>query len=156
MSSKSSSVAASSLKPTTWVLPYKTQNLTELYSLGRVLGQGQFGLHTHHRSSIVNQINQACRKFSFFQVTNHGIPLVALDRTISAIKAFHERPTEVKTRVYRRDTVTGVNYASNFDLYSSKAASWRDTLVVRLGPMPANPLEVPEICPDAVAEWDQE
>ncbi|XP_009357911.1 calcium-dependent protein kinase SK5-like [Pyrus x bretschneideri] len=43
MSSKSSSVATSSLKPTTWVLPYKTQNLTDLYSLGRVLGQGQFG-----------------------------------------------------------------------------------------------------------------
>ncbi|KAM1274653.1 hypothetical protein COP2_025189 [Malus domestica] len=43
MSSKSSSVATSSLKPTTWVLPYKTQNLTDLYSLGRVLGKGQFG-----------------------------------------------------------------------------------------------------------------
>ncbi|KAM1773202.1 hypothetical protein COP2_010217 [Malus domestica] len=113
-------------------------------------------LHTHHRSSIVDQINQACRKFGFFQVTNHGIPLAALDRTISAIKAFHEQPAEVKTRVYRRDMVTGVNYAYNFDLYSSKAASWRDTLAVRLGPTPANPLGVPEICRDAVAEWDQE
>ncbi|KAI4336435.1 hypothetical protein L6164_014964 [Bauhinia variegata] len=39
---KKSSSASLPLKPT-WVLPYRTQNVTELYTLGRKLGQGQFG-----------------------------------------------------------------------------------------------------------------
>lgn len=38
---KKSSSSASS-KPT-WVLPYRTRAVTELYNLGRKLGQGQFG-----------------------------------------------------------------------------------------------------------------
>ncbi|KAL6285328.1 hypothetical protein ACE6H2_009718 [Prunus campanulata] len=42
MNNKPSSATPTSSKPT-WVLPYKTQNLTDLYTLGRVLGQGQFG-----------------------------------------------------------------------------------------------------------------
>ncbi|XP_050130733.1 1-aminocyclopropane-1-carboxylate oxidase homolog 4-like isoform X1 [Malus sylvestris] len=113
-------------------------------------------LHTDRRSSVVDQISRACRTFGFFQITNHGIPSVTLDRTIAAVRAFHEQPTEVKARFYRREMGTGVSYISNVDLYSSKAASWRDTLQVRLGPIPAVPEEVPEICREDVVEWDRE
>ncbi|CAJ2676742.1 calcium-dependent protein kinase SK5 [Trifolium pratense] len=31
------------LKPVTWVLPYRTEKVTEIYRMGRKLGQGQFG-----------------------------------------------------------------------------------------------------------------
>lgn len=113
-------------------------------------------LQTHRRSSIVQQISRACRTFGFFQITNHGIPSAVLDRTIASIKAFHEQPTEVKAPVYSREMGTGVSYLSNVDLYSSKAASWRDTLQVRLGPIPAVPEEVPEICRDEIVGWDGE
>ncbi|KAK7318367.1 hypothetical protein RJT34_03066 [Clitoria ternatea] len=37
-----SSSATVTLKPS-WVLPYRTQNITEVYTIGRKLGQGQFG-----------------------------------------------------------------------------------------------------------------
>ncbi|XP_021821166.1 1-aminocyclopropane-1-carboxylate oxidase homolog 1-like [Prunus avium] len=113
-------------------------------------------LHTHRRSSIVQPISCACRTFGFFQITNHGIPSAVLDRTIAGIKAFHEQPTEVKAPFYSREMGTGVSYLSNVDLYSSKAASWRDTLQVRLGPIPAVPEEVPEICRDEIVGWDVE
>jgi hypothetical protein len=49
---------------------------------------------------------------------------------IGAMKAFHEQPAEVRAQVYRRETGTGVSYLSNVDLFTSKAASWRDTLQV--------------------------
>ncbi|XP_061994706.1 1-aminocyclopropane-1-carboxylate oxidase homolog 4-like [Rosa rugosa] len=109
------------------------------------------------RSSIVHQVSGACRNFGFFQITNHGIPSVVLDRTIAAVKAFHEQPPEVKARFYRREMIGhGVAYLSNVDLYTSKAASWRDTLLVKLGPLLEAADDVPKICRDEIVEWDGE
>ncbi|PRQ41097.1 putative deacetoxyvindoline 4-hydroxylase [Rosa chinensis] len=113
-------------------------------------------LHSDRRSSIVDQVSGACRNFGFFQITNHGIPSVVLDRTIAAVKAFHEQPTEVKTRFYRREMDLGVSYFSNIDLYTSKAASWRDTLQMRLSPVPPAADDVPEVCRDEIAAWNQQ
>ncbi|PON81785.1 Oxoglutarate/iron-dependent dioxygenase [Trema orientale] len=108
------------------------------------------------RSTIAAEISRAARELGFFQIVNHGISPEALDRTIAAVKAFHEQPPEVRSRFYRREMGTGVSYLSNVDLYQSKAASWRDTLQVRLGPTRPAPEQVPEICRDAVAQWDRE
>ncbi|KAL6192578.1 hypothetical protein ACLB2K_033664 [Fragaria x ananassa] len=108
------------------------------------------------RAAVVDQVSGACRKFGFFQITNHGVPSVVLDRTIAAVKAFHEQPVEAKARFYRREMGHGVSYLSNVDLYTSKAASWRDTIQVRLGPVAAEGDEVPEICREEIAAWNKE
>ncbi|KAI4313718.1 hypothetical protein L6164_026674 [Bauhinia variegata] len=107
------------------------------------------------RPAIVDQIRRAASTLGFFQIINHGIATEVLDRTIASLKAFHEQPTESKTRVYRREMGTGVSFMSNVDLYQSKAASWRDTLQIRLGPRLADVDEIPEICRDQVIEWDR-
>jgi len=108
------------------------------------------------RSVIVDEIRRASSSYGFFQIVNHGVPLGVLDRTMASIKGFHEQPTEMKERFYRRDIGTGVSYLSNVDLYSSKAASWRDTIQIRLGPQPAGEDKIPEICRKEVIEWDRE
>lgn len=77
------------------------------------------------RPAIVEKIARASRELGFFQIVNHGIGEEALERVIGAIKGFHEQPTEVKAKVYRRETNTGVSFLSNIDLFQSKAASWR-------------------------------
>ncbi|KAL9689861.1 hypothetical protein QQ045_010252 [Rhodiola kirilowii] len=103
------------------------------------------------RSTIVDQIKRASSTFGFFQIVNHSVPHSTVTDTIRSIRAFHELPAEEKSKFYTRGISNGVAYSSNFDLYVSKAASWRDTLTVRLGPEMAAAEEIPE-----VLRWGEE
>uniref|UniRef100_A0A2N9IXP2 Fe2OG dioxygenase domain-containing protein n=1 Tax=Fagus sylvatica TaxID=28930 RepID=A0A2N9IXP2_FAGSY len=55
------------------------------------------------RHQLVEQIREATSTWGFFQVINHGIPISVLDETINAIKAFHNEPHEVKSKLYNRE-----------------------------------------------------
>ncbi|CAK9172267.1 unnamed protein product [Ilex paraguariensis] len=107
-----------------------------------------------HRSMVVDQIHHAASTFGFFQIMNHGIPKSSMDHMLSSIKSFHELPETTKMQYYSRDTSHGVTYFTNFDLYKCKEANWRDSLEVHLGPTPLEREYVPEVCREALVEWD--
>ncbi|RZC61482.1 hypothetical protein C5167_023255 [Papaver somniferum] len=50
----------------------------------------------------------------------------------------------------------GIAFSTNFDLFQSKAASWRDTLQMRTGPAPPHFDHIPEICRKELLEWDEQ
>lgn len=80
------------------------------------------------RQEIVDQVGIASDTWGFFQVVNHGIPLNVLEDMIQGVKNFHEQDPEVKKEWYSRDQKKKVRFNSNFDLYQSRTANWRDSL----------------------------
>ncbi|KDP38107.1 hypothetical protein JCGZ_04750 [Jatropha curcas] len=114
------------------------------------------GFNSDRRPAIVEKLSRASRELGFFQIVNHGVPVEVMDRAISGIKAFHEQPSEIKKQWYRRDGGTGVSFISNIDLFRAKAASWRDTLQVMLGPSLPELEKIPEICRNEVIEWNKQ
>ncbi|KAF3432124.1 hypothetical protein FNV43_RR26863 [Rhamnella rubrinervis] len=107
-------------------------------------------------SAIVDQISRACRKFGFFQIVNHGIALETLERTVSSIKAFHDQPNEMKAPLYSREPAGSIRYFSNVDLFYTKAASWMDTLYMKVEPNSQTLKELPEICRKEMVDWHRE
>ncbi|XP_020244021.1 1-aminocyclopropane-1-carboxylate oxidase homolog 3-like, partial [Asparagus officinalis] len=107
------------------------------------------------RSAVVDLISTAARTVGFFHVINHGALLPVLDGAISAVRSFHELPVEIRSQYYSREFVGGVSYASNFDLFRSAAASWRDTVQIRFWRGSFDPDRIPEICREEVISLEK-
>ncbi|KAI3933541.1 hypothetical protein MKX01_032646 [Papaver californicum] len=106
------------------------------------------------RNEIIDEIRRASTTWGFFQLLNHGIPISVTDELIQGIRRFHEQDTEVKKQFYVRDLSQLVQYDSNFDLYQSRSANWKDTLRCRLlNPDPIDPQLLPSICRDVIVEY---
>ncbi|GMH08526.1 hypothetical protein Nepgr_010366 [Nepenthes gracilis] len=111
-------------------------------------------LESGRREEIVSQILGTSSEWGFFQVVNHGIPAGLLDGVMEGTRLFHEGDGETKKELYSRDTRKQVNFCSNYDLYKSRAANWRDTLTVNnLFDGHLDPNDIPSICRDVALEY---
>ncbi|KAJ4759786.1 hypothetical protein LUZ62_070161 [Rhynchospora pubera] len=99
---------------------------------------------------IVEELKQASDSWGFFQLVNHSVPKDLLDEVIQGVKEFHEGDKDVKEKLYSRDRVKKVRFASNLRLLS--AANWRDTLTcVFDGSL--DPSDIPPVCRDAIMKY---
>lgn len=112
-----------------------------------VIDLGRIGADDHERKKVVDEVRRASKELGIFQIVNHGIGMDVMEGMLDGIRKFHEQGAEVKMRFYSRELVQKVKYASNVDLYRSKAANWRDSLTISLlGSDRIEPEELPEIC----------
>ncbi|KQJ82248.1 1-aminocyclopropane-1-carboxylate oxidase homolog 1 [Brachypodium distachyon] len=105
------------------------------------------------RADLVAQVKAAAQTAGFFQVVNHGVPETAMSAMLAAVKRFNEEPAEAKRAYYTRDAARRVRFQSNFDLFQSPAANWRDTLLIDMAPEPPAPEEIPPACRAVLFEY---
>ncbi|TKY68842.1 1-aminocyclopropane-1-carboxylate oxidase-like [Spatholobus suberectus] len=91
------------------------------------------------RKVVVEKIREASETWGFFQIVNHGIPVSVLEEMKNGVHSFYEQDSKVKRELYTRDPLRPLVYNSNFDLYSSPAANWRDTFYCYMAPRPPKP-----------------
>ncbi|KAL6571430.1 hypothetical protein OROHE_003073 [Orobanche hederae] len=108
------------------------------------------------RAKIVDGVRQASEAWGFFQVINHGIPVKILEEMLEGIGRFNEQETEIKKQYYTRDITKNVRFNSNFDLFSSPAANWRDSFYCTIAPDPPCPEDLPQVCRDIMIEYSKQ
>ncbi|CAL4906358.1 unnamed protein product [Urochloa decumbens] len=95
------------------------------------------------RAEVVAQVKAAAETVGFFQLINHGVPVDLMSETLSSVRRFHESPAEAKLPYYTRDPRRRLRFNSNFDLFQSPAANWRDTLFLAAAPDPPPASDLP-------------
>ncbi|KAL1806447.1 hypothetical protein DCAR_0832247 [Daucus carota subsp. sativus] len=108
------------------------------------------------RQDIVEKVRCASETFGFFQVVNHGIPVSVLEEALHGVHRFFDQDSEVKKQLYTRDYTKKLVYNTNYDLFSSPAANWRDTFSSFMAPSPPQPEELPAACRDIMMEYSKQ
>lgn len=86
-----------------------------------------------------------------------GFPLPVLDGMIEGVREFNEQDLEEKKKYYTRDNTKAVTFNSTYDLFTSRTASWRDTLTLSFSD-PDHPIdrnELPASCRESAIQYSK-
>ncbi|KAI3432160.1 Fe2OG dioxygenase domain-containing protein [Psidium guajava] len=77
------------------------------------------------RPAVIKDIGNACRRFGFFQIVNHGICQTVMDEALHAASSFFDLPIEEKMKYMSNDVHEPVRYATSLKDGTDKIQFWR-------------------------------
>ncbi|KAI3911024.1 hypothetical protein MKW98_015681 [Papaver atlanticum] len=101
--------------------------------------QDLYGLN---HSDVIKQIGRACQFDGFFQVKNHGVPEIIIEKMLRVAKEFYELPESERLKCYSEDTSKTARLSTSFNVKNEMVSNWRDYLRLY-----CYPLE------DFISEW---
>ncbi|CAL5033107.1 unnamed protein product [Urochloa decumbens] len=108
-------------------------------------------------AAVVAAIRHAAAEWGIFLVKGHGVPQEVLSAALRAAKEFHDADGgegSEKARLFSRDPANKtVWYNTNFDLYQSPVAGWRDSLYMTMEPNPPALGELPDSSRDVFLDY---
>ncbi|XP_051136784.1 1-aminocyclopropane-1-carboxylate oxidase homolog 1-like [Andrographis paniculata] len=106
------------------------------------------------REVVVETIRRAASEWGFFRITNHGVPAEVTDGLLTAVRKFHEQPTEKKAALFSTDSRRRVRFNSNgFVLKENDFACWKDMLTCVYTDDFLDPEEIPPVCRREVGDY---
>ncbi|XP_019179832.1 PREDICTED: protein DOWNY MILDEW RESISTANCE 6-like [Ipomoea nil] len=87
------------------------------------------------RALIVKEIAEACSKYGFFQVINHGVPNKAIEDMLKVAQEFFQLPVEEKMKLYSDDPSKTMRLSTSFDVKKETVHNWRDYLRLHCHPL---------------------
>lgn len=111
------------------------------------------GFESCRRSEVVNEIRKASEEWGFFQIINHGTPVVVMDEMLAGVKRFHEQPQEAKAELYSRDPKQRVKFFYGGVVLTKETAVWRDTVAINFQDGELDPELYPEVLREELSEY---
>lgn len=98
------------------------------------------------RALVMRQIGEACRHYGIFQVLNHGVSKIAVEKMLGVAKKFFSLPVEEKLKLYSDDPSKTMRLSTSFNVKKETVHNWRDYLRLHCYPLekyapewPSNP-----------------
>lgn len=106
------------------------------------------------RTEVLQQIGDACEAWGIFQVVNHGVPTMVMDRMMEAARRFNGEPIDEKMKYYNpADSTALIHYGSGFSSHKLPAAEWKDAIRIMYAPRCPHPSEWPAALRDEGIEY---
>ncbi|XP_042502945.1 protein DMR6-LIKE OXYGENASE 1-like [Macadamia integrifolia] len=93
------------------------------------------GLNGPNHSHIIKEIGQACQRYGFFQVKNHGIPEKVNNNMLRVSNEFFHLPEGERMKIYSNDPSKAVRLSTSFNVKTETVANWRDFLRLHCYPL---------------------
>ncbi|KAI3860793.1 hypothetical protein MKX03_033895 [Papaver bracteatum] len=91
-----------------------------------------------NHSKLIKLIGHACQYDGFFQVRNHGVPEIVVQKMLQVGKDFFGLPESERMKCYSADTSKTTRLSTSFNVTNEKTANWRDFLRFHCYPLEDN------------------
>ncbi|XP_027189051.1 probable 2-oxoglutarate-dependent dioxygenase SLC1 isoform X2 [Cicer arietinum] len=89
-----------------------------------------------NRHQVLQALANACQRYRFFQVVNHGISEDVMNNMMDVSGRFFDLPFEERGKYMTADMRAAVRYGTNFSQTKDRVFCWRDFLKLLCHPLP--------------------